>query len=103
MAHLFGRTFTRGELLDLVGDMSQVAAVRRAELVEGNERGSGLIEITNASGLSFSLLPGRALDIASAFYRGMSLCFRGNTPATWARHSTNRPPTAGCAGSTGGC
>ena len=79
MAHLFGRNFTRDELLNLVGDMSQVAGVRRAELVEGNERGSGLIEVTNASGLSFSLLPGRALDIASASYRGMSLCFRGNT------------------------
>ena len=79
MAYLFGRNFTRNELLDRVGDMSQVAGVRRAELVECNERGAGLIEVSNASGLSFSLLPGRALDIASAFYRGMSLCFRGNT------------------------
>lgn len=79
MAHLFGRNFTRAGLIDLVGDMSQVAGVRRAELTEGNERGAGLIDIANASGLSFSLLPGRALDIASASYRGMSLCFRGNT------------------------
>ena len=79
MAYLFGRTYTRDELLNLVGDMSQVAGVRRAELLEGNERGAGLIEVSNASGLSFSLLPGRALDIASASYRGMSLCFRGNT------------------------
>lgn len=79
MAHLFGRTYGREELLDLVGDMSQVAGVRRAELIEGNERGAGLIEIANASGLACSLLPGRALDIASASYRGMSLCFRGNT------------------------
>lgn len=79
MAHLFGRTYKREELLNLVGDMSQVAGVRHAELTEGNERGAGLIEVTNASGLSFSLLPGRALDIASASYKGMSLCFRGNT------------------------
>ena len=79
MAHLFGRNFTRRELLDVVGDISQVANTRRAELVEGNERGADLIEVFNASGLCLSILPGRALDVASAHYKGMSLCFRGNT------------------------
>lgn len=79
MPHLFGRDFTKRELLDLVGDISQVANTRRAELVEGNERGADLIEVFNASGLCLSILPGRALDIASAHYKGMSLCFRGNT------------------------
>jgi hypothetical protein len=79
MAHLFGRNYTKAELLRLVGDMSQLAAVRRAELTEGNERGAGLIEVSNASGLHFSVLPGRALDIAAATYRGRSLCFRSAT------------------------
>ena len=79
MAKLFGKNYTRDRILDLVGDMSQVAGIRRAELVEGNEQGAGLIEVFNASGLSFSLLPGRALDIASASYKGMSLCFRSGT------------------------
>ena len=79
MPNLFGRTYTKRELLDLVGDMSQLAHARKAELVEGNERGSDLIEVFNASGLCFSILPGRALDIASAHYKGMSLCFRGST------------------------
>ena len=53
--------------------------VRRAEFTEGIEQGSGLIDIFNASGLNFSVLPGRCLDIASAQYKGMSLCFRSNT------------------------
>ena len=79
MAHLFGRDYTKAELLRLVGDMSQLAAVRRAELTEGNERGAGLIEVSNASGLSFSVLPGRAMDIAAATYQGRSLCFRSAT------------------------
>ena len=79
MATLFGRLHTRQQILDRVGDISQVAGVRRAELTEGNERGAGLIEVFNASGLCFSLLPGRALDIASAHYKGMSLCFRSKT------------------------
>ena len=59
--------------------MSQLAGARRAEMVEGIERGADLIEVFNASGLCFSVLPGRALDIASAHYKGMSLCFRSST------------------------
>ena len=79
MAQLFGRHYTRRELLDLVGDMSQLAHTRYGELRDGADRGADLIEVYNASGLCFSLLPGRAMDIASAHYKGMSLCFRGNT------------------------
>ena len=79
MPELFGRQYTKRQLLALVGDMSQVAGARKAELVEGNERGADLIEVFNASGLCFSILPGRSLDIASAHYKGMSLCFRSNT------------------------
>ena len=79
MTTLFGRKYDRRALLDRVGDMSQLAGARKAELVEGNERGADLIEVFNASGLCFSVLPGRALDIASAHYKGMSLCFRSNT------------------------
>jgi hypothetical protein len=79
MPRLFGRDYTKRELLDRVGDMSQLAGARRAELVEGSERGAGLIEVFNASGLCFSVLPGRALDIASAHFQGMSLCFRSST------------------------
>ena len=79
MTRLFGREYSRGELLERVGDMSQLAGARRAEMVEGIERGADLIEVFNASGLCFSVLPGRALDIASAHYKGMSLCFRSST------------------------
>ena len=79
MPRVFKRNYTKQQLLDRVGDMSQLAGARRAELIEGNERGAGLIEVFNASGLCFSILPGRSLDIASAHYKGMSLCFRGNT------------------------
>ena len=34
MTALFGREYSRRELLDRVGDMSQLAGTRKAELVE---------------------------------------------------------------------
>ena len=76
---LFGQTYTKRELLDHVGDISQVAHARKAALTEGIERGADLIEVFNASGFCFSLLPGRALDVAAAHYKGMPLAFRGST------------------------
>ena len=79
MPTLFGQSYSKRELLDLVGDVTQVASARKAALTEGIERGSDLIEVFNASGLCFSLLPGRALDVAAAHYKGMSLCFRSST------------------------
>ncbi|MEM7534115.1 MAG: aldose 1-epimerase family protein [Chloroflexota bacterium] len=79
MPTIFGETYTKRQLLDHVGDISQVANIRRAELTEGNERGAGLVEVYNASGLCFSVLPGRALDIASAHYKGIPLAYRSNT------------------------
>ena len=79
MPNLFGQSYTKRELLDLVGDISQVANARKAALTEGIERGADLIEVFNASGFCFSLLPGRALDVAAAHYKGMPLAFRGNT------------------------
>ena len=79
MPQLFGRNYSKKQLIEMVGDMTQVASARRAELVEGNERGAELIEVFNASGLCFSILPGRSLDVASAHYKGMSLCVRSST------------------------
>ena len=37
MTTLFGREYSRRELLDRVGDMSQLAGTRKAELVEIRE------------------------------------------------------------------
>ena len=51
MPKLFGRNFTRRQLLSRVGDISQLMYARRAERREGFERGADLIDVFNASGL----------------------------------------------------
>jgi hypothetical protein len=78
MPKLFGRNYTKRQLLDRVGDVSQLIYARRGRTDEGFSQGADLIEVGNASGLHFSVLPGRALDIASASYKGQSLCFRSS-------------------------
>lgn len=75
MATLYGRTFTKRELLRYIGDMAQVAGVRPVELANGNERGIRALQISTGSGLQFSLLLDRAMDIYEAQFHGQSLAW----------------------------
>jgi hypothetical protein len=79
MAHLFGRRYTRAELLAHVGDISQVARAKPYRLAEGHEEGVLAVDITTASGLDFTVLPSRGMDISSAHYNGRSLAWRSAT------------------------
>jgi hypothetical protein len=79
MAQLYGREYTRAELLKHVGDISQVARVKPYRLAEGFEEGVLGVDVTTGSGLDFSVLPSRGLDISSAHYNGRSLAWRSAT------------------------
>lgn len=78
MAKLYGTEWTRAELTNRVGDISQIAGVRRSVLVEGKEKGVEVVDIRTGGGLAFTVVPSRALDIASADYRGVPLAWRSS-------------------------
>jgi hypothetical protein len=86
MAQLFGRQMTRAELLRYVGDVSQIAGVRRFVLREGREEGVEAAEFATGTGFRFTVLVGRGLDISSADYRGMPLAWRSPTGDTHAAY-----------------
>jgi len=79
MVELFGRAWTRAELLERVGDVSQVGGARAVSLAEGPEAGVQAAEVRTGSGFAFTVLPGRGMDIGFAEYRGMPLCWRSAT------------------------
>ncbi len=81
MPKLFGRSYTKAELLERVGDISQIGGVQRVRLQEGTEDGVNAIEFRTGSGLCFTVLAGRGMDISSAEYCGKSLCWRSGTGA----------------------
>lgn len=78
MIKLYGREFTKGELLRYVGDISQIAGLKRYELVEGNEKGVEAVEFRTGTGFNFVVLPGRGMDISFAEYKGVPLCWRSS-------------------------
>ncbi len=82
MAKLFGRRYSKEELLKRVGDISQLGGVKPIELADGNERGVRAAECKTGSGLNFTVLLDRGLDISAADYCGQSLCWRSSTGDT---------------------
>ncbi|MGA2642930.1 MAG: aldose 1-epimerase family protein [Spirochaetia bacterium] len=82
MAWYAGRKWTRGELTARIGDPLQVAGARGSILTDGKADGVRAVEVATGSGLTFTVLPGRGMDIPFAAYRGKSLSFFSGTGIT---------------------
>ena len=78
MAKLYGKEYTKAELLARVGDISQIARVKPYRLIEGREDGVMALDVTNGGGLSFTVVPSRGMDISAAHYNGRSLAWRSS-------------------------
>jgi hypothetical protein len=79
MVQLFGQQFTRSDLLQRIGDVSQIAAVRSMRLEDGSEAGVRLIEVRTGTGFRFNVLPSRGMDVSFAEYKGIPLSWRSCT------------------------
>lgn len=59
--------------------MSQIAGAKRYELMDGPAKGVEAIDIKTGSGLEFTVLPGRGMDIAWASYKGVPISYISKT------------------------
>jgi hypothetical protein len=82
MALYAGRTWTRQEIVERVGDPAQLAFARGVVLADGKAEGVRAVEVATGSGLAFTVLPGRGMDISAASYRGKALSFQSGTGVT---------------------
>lgn len=79
MPHLFGRDFTREELLQRVGRLDQVAGVHLVERADGTERGVRVLEFRTGSGFEFDVIVDRAMDIGRCEHQGRALGWQSAT------------------------
>jgi len=79
MVNLFGRNWTRRELMERVGDISQLGGIRTSILNDGNETGVRTVEVRTGTGFRFVVQPDRGMDISEADHGGRSLCWRSGT------------------------
>ncbi|MDR3473976.1 MAG: aldose 1-epimerase family protein [Devosia sp.] len=79
MVELYGRSLTRRDLAEHAGALSQFAGVRLMTLGDGVERGIRMLEFRTGTGLRFTVLVDRAMDIADCEYKGQAIGW--NSPA----------------------
>lgn len=79
MPELYGKSYSRDELRKRVGRMEQVGGIRRVTLADGNEAGVEAFDVRTGSGLDFTVLAGRGLDIGAATYRSYPLAWMSAT------------------------
>ncbi len=73
MVELYGRSNSRRDVSAHAGMLSQFAGVRLMKLADGVERGIRMLEFRTGTGLRFTVLVDRALDIADCEYRGRAI------------------------------
>ena len=73
MALLYGKSMTRGQVAAHAGALSQFAGVRLMTLGDGLERGLRMLEFRTGSGLRFTVLVDRAMDIAEVDHKGRAI------------------------------
>jgi hypothetical protein len=75
VTQLFGREYTRRELLKRVGHISQLGGVRLSQLLDGRDRGLRVADFQTGGGLHFNVLLDRGMDIGPADYAGRPLAW----------------------------
>jgi hypothetical protein len=75
---LFGRAYSRMELLRRVGRLEQVAGVRLVTLDDGLGRGVRVIEFRTGSGFSFDVVVDRCFDVGRCEMSGRPLNWQAN-------------------------
>lgn len=73
MVELYGMKRSRRDIAASAGSLSQFAGVRLMTLEDGVERGIRMLEFRTGTGLRFTALVDRALDIADCDFRGMAI------------------------------
>lgn len=79
MVALYGREMSRRDIAMHAGALSQFAGVRLMTLGDGVERGVRMLEFRTGTGLRFTVLVDRAMDIADCEYRGAAIGWHSPT------------------------
>lgn len=85
MPYLFGKQYTRTELLRRVGHISQVGGVHLLASEDGPSRGVRYLEFRTGSGFHFKVAIERGMDVGYCDYKGQSLAWIPSTmlPGPW--------------------
>lgn len=76
MINAFGMQMSKEELCERVSAMSQMAGARVFEYTEGKASGVKAVDVKTGSGLAFTILLDRGMDIGEATYGGVPIAWK---------------------------
>lgn len=76
---LFGKEYTKEELLKKTGDISQLGGVKQYEFTDGLAKGLRAVDIKSPSGIEMTVILDRAMDISSFSYKNIPIAWRSAT------------------------
>jgi len=76
---LYGRKYKSTELRRRIGNMDQIAGIRCVTLEDGNERPGRAALVHSGSGLAFTVLLDRGMDLSQVSFNGRSIGYRSPT------------------------
>jgi hypothetical protein len=79
---IYGKEFTKQELLKRVGDISQLGGIRLSEMTDGQARGVRVAELKNACGIDMRILIDRGMDISDLRFKGIPLAWKSSVKET---------------------
>lgn len=72
----------RKSCVSYYGNMKQIAGLRRCVLTDGKAKGVEAIDVKTGSGLEYTILPGRGMDLVDCRYKGMPISYLSKTGIT---------------------
>lgn len=75
MINIDSRRWSRRELCERIGSLSQVGGITSLTYNEGRSKGVSALRVRTAAGLEFWISPDKGMDIVEASYLGRSLCW----------------------------
>lgn len=79
MRHLYGKPAGSADLRARAGSLAQFGGVRLVTCADGTERGIRLLEFRTGSGLCFTVIVDRAMDIAEMSHAGRAIAWHSPT------------------------
>jgi hypothetical protein len=72
---LNGRNMTKKEILKRCGNINQLMGIKKYTFSEGKAKGVEAVDVNNGSGLRFTVLLDRNMDIAWCDYKGINISY----------------------------
>ena len=98
MAIVFGKEYTKKQLLDCMGNLGVVAGIRKIEYQDGYAKGLRGYEVVNGA-IRFTAYIDKCLDIGELYYNGMPMHYHarpGIMNGNWFYDGKNAPRSIMC-------